>query len=97
MSRDEILAKMRTKVPRMIFYTMELGGSAKQLFAMQDEGLISSQSRYGGNHRQRDWFLTEAQYLGRPTAEQERIWNDEAPQKLDEMYDRLGVPPEVRR
>lgn len=62
MTRDEIITKMLTKEPRRIFHSMELGGNVRQLTAMQDDGLIRSQSRYGGRLRQRDWFLTDEQH-----------------------------------
>ena len=63
MKEHEVLAKMRTKPPRTIWYPMQLAQSgAAQLRRMEDKGLVSSQRRYGGNERQRDYFLTEAQH-----------------------------------
>jgi hypothetical protein len=63
MTRDEILLKMRTKEPDMLWHTMALGGSTKQLLKMEAEGLISSQRRYSRTrHPQRDWYMTAAQY-----------------------------------
>lgn len=62
MTRTEILLTMHAQISRRIFRTMELGGNTKQLEAMEDEGLISSQSRYGGRHRQRNWFLSDEQH-----------------------------------
>lgn len=61
MTRTEILLTMQAKEPRSLFYTMQLGGSMKQLRAMECEGLIKSCSRYGKG-RQRDWYLTDEQH-----------------------------------
>lgn len=68
MSREEILAKMLTKEPEMLFHTMPLGGSAAQLRRLEAEGAISSQARYSGRHRQRDWYLTPQQHAAASTA-----------------------------
>ncbi len=62
MTRTEILMKMHAEVSRRLFRTMQLGGSAATLRKMEDEGLIRSQSRYGGRMRQRDWYLSEEQH-----------------------------------
>lgn len=64
MKRDEILAKMRTKEPRTLWYPMQLGCSGKQLRAMDEDGLISSRSRYSlrGGGSARDYYLTQEQY-----------------------------------
>ncbi len=62
MTREQIIKTMLTREYDRLFYTMELGGSMRQLSKMEAEGLISSQQRHMRG-RQRDWFLTEAQYL----------------------------------
>lgn len=62
MTRTEILLTMHAQISRRIFRTMQLGGNVKQLRAMEDEGLIKSQSRYGGRMRQRNWYLTDEQH-----------------------------------
>lgn len=62
MTRTEVLLTMHAQISRRIFRTMELGGNVRQLQAMEDEGLISSESRYGGRHRQRNWFLSDEQH-----------------------------------
>lgn len=62
MTRTEILLTMHAQISRRIFHTMQLGGNVKQLQAMEDEGLISSQSRYGGRMRQRNWYLSDEQH-----------------------------------
>lgn len=62
MTRTEILLTMHGEISRRIFRTMQLGGNVKQLQTMEAEGLISSQSRYGGGHRQRNWFLSDEQH-----------------------------------
>ena len=62
MTKTEVLLKMHEREPRRLFYTMELGGSMARLRKMEDEGLIRSQSRYGGRGRQRDWYLDEEQH-----------------------------------
>lgn len=63
MTRAEIILKMGEKPPRSLFYTMQLGGSGRQLAKMEAEGLIRSQRRYGRcRHPQRDWYLTEEQH-----------------------------------
>jgi hypothetical protein len=53
---------MKSEEPRIIWATMQLGGNNKQLYAMEDAGLISSQARYGGSLPQRNWYLTEDQW-----------------------------------
>lgn len=62
MTKTEILLTMHAKEPLRTFRAMQLGGSNKTLAKMEDEGLISSESRYGGRHRQRNYYLTEAQH-----------------------------------
>ncbi len=62
MTRTEILLTMHAEISRRIFRTMQLGGNTRQLEAMEEEGLISSESRYGGRHRQRNWFLSDDQH-----------------------------------
>ena len=69
MTQEQIIKTMLTKEPRRLFYTMQLGGSGRQLAKMEASGLLRSSSRYGGRHRQRDWYLTEQQHAaarGRP-------------------------------
>ncbi|WP_157100257.1 hypothetical protein [Rhodoplanes sp. Z2-YC6860] len=61
MTRTEILLTMHAQISRRIFRTMQLGGNVKQLTAMENEGLICSQSRYRRG-RQRDWFLSDEQH-----------------------------------
>jgi len=62
MTRTEILLTMHAEISRRIFRTMQLGGSTKQLEAMEGEGLISSEARYGHGLRQRNWFLSDEQH-----------------------------------
>jgi hypothetical protein len=62
MTRNEILLKMAADIPRRLFPTMQLGGNARRLMKMEDDGLISSQARYRGAYRQRNWYLSDRQY-----------------------------------
>lgn len=62
MTKTEIMLTMHAQISRRIFRTMELGGNAPQLQAMEDEGLISSEPRYRGRHKQRNWFLSDDQH-----------------------------------
>lgn len=68
MTREEVLKTMLTKEPRRLFYTMQLGGSMRQLSKMESDGLIKSCSRYG-HGRQCDWYLTEEQHAAVASAD----------------------------
>lgn len=62
MTRTEILLTMHDQISRRIFRTMQLGGNTRQLEAMEDEGLISSESRGGRGRDRRNWFLSDEQH-----------------------------------
>ncbi len=62
MTRTEILLTMHADISRRIFRTMQLGGNARQLEAMEADGLISSESRGGRGADLRNWFLSDEQH-----------------------------------
>jgi len=62
MTRTEVLFTMHAEISRRIFRTMQLGGNTRQLEAMEDEGLISSESRGGRGRDRRNWFLSDEQH-----------------------------------
>lgn len=62
MTRDQVLETMLGEEPHRIFRTMQLGGNTRQLQAMEDEGLICSESRGGRGRDRRNWFLSDVQW-----------------------------------
>jgi DNA-binding PadR family transcriptional regulator len=78
MTRDQIIDTMLTKEPRRLWYPMQLGGNGRQLANMEAEGLIQSSSRYGGGHRQRDYYLTEQQHAAASERRNAETYRDRA-------------------
>jgi hypothetical protein len=62
MTKSEIIQRMLKEGPRRIFATMRLGGNARQLRKLVDDGTISSAPRYRGSYSQCNWYMTEAQH-----------------------------------
>lgn len=61
-TRDQIIKMMLREEPQIVFRSKQLGGNTKQLNSMEDDGLITSEARYDSRHRQRNWYLTDAQW-----------------------------------
>lgn len=62
MTREEIIDTMLGEEPFHIFRTIQLGGNFRQLRSLEDVEQISSETRHPGQYRQRNWYLTDAQW-----------------------------------
>lgn len=80
-TRAQIIKMMLREEPRIVFRSMQLGGNTRQLNSMEADGLITSEARYGGRHRQRNWFLSEEQWHRHHNADHDKSEIGNAPKR----------------